>query len=75
MSKIGKKGQIVIPKEIRDKLHIKPNDIFNFQVQSRTILIKKVPDTDDESLIEILKKSKKFPNSSEFVAQLRNEWS
>ena len=42
IGRIGKKGQIVIPKEIRERLHIEPNDFFSFNVRANTILLKKV---------------------------------
>ncbi len=38
MSRITKKGQVTIPKEIRDKFDIKANDIGEFMVKENTII-------------------------------------
>ena len=74
VGKIGKKGQIVIPKEIRDKLKIKPSDDFIFQLQSNSIIIKKLSDNSSESMVDILKSGKPIPKAKEFVRELREEW-
>ena len=31
---ITSKGQVTIPKKVRDKLHLKPGDIINFEIES-----------------------------------------
>lgn len=38
MSRITKKGQVTIPKEIRDKFDIKANDIGEFMVKENMII-------------------------------------
>lgn len=38
MSRITKKGQVTIPKEIRDILSIKPNDIGEFAIREGTVV-------------------------------------
>lgn len=38
MSRITQKGQVTIPKEIRDKLGIKPNDIGEFIVKEGSVV-------------------------------------
>lgn len=38
MSRITQKGQVTIPKKIRDKFDIKPNDIGEFTVKDNIIL-------------------------------------
>ena len=38
MSRITKKGQVTIPKEIRDLFEIKPNDIGEFTVKEGSIM-------------------------------------
>jgi AbrB family looped-hinge helix DNA binding protein len=72
INKIGKKGQIVIPKEIRDRLHIQSGDNFSFQVQSNSIIIKKIAEDDSTSIVDILKQGKPFPK--DLIQNLRNEW-
>jgi AbrB family looped-hinge helix DNA binding protein len=38
MSRITKKGQVTIPKEIRDSLGIKPNDIGEFTIKESSVV-------------------------------------
>ncbi len=38
MPRITKKGQITIPKHIRDRFNIKPHDIGNFKVKEGNII-------------------------------------
>ncbi|MDD3520932.1 MAG: AbrB/MazE/SpoVT family DNA-binding domain-containing protein [Actinomycetota bacterium] len=38
MSRITKKGQVTIPKEIRDRFDIKANDIGEFTVKEKVII-------------------------------------
>jgi len=38
LSRITKKGQVTIPKEIRDLFEIKPNDIGEFTVKEGSIM-------------------------------------
>lgn len=38
MPRITKKGQVTIPKEIRDRLNIKPNDIGEFIIKEDSVI-------------------------------------
>jgi len=38
-TKISSKGQVVVPKEVRAKLKIKPGTFFHVQVEKNTILL------------------------------------
>ena len=38
MSRITQKGQVTIPKEIREKLGVKPNDIGEFTVKEGSVV-------------------------------------
>lgn len=38
MSRITQKGQVTIPKEIRDRLGIKANDIGEFTIKENTVV-------------------------------------
>lgn len=38
MSRVTQKGQVTIPKEIRDKLNIKPNDIGEFIIKENSVI-------------------------------------
>ena len=68
--KISDKGQIVIPKKIREKLGIKTGNDLIFRIQDNHIIIEKIK----EKLINILKHSKPIMNSLEFQSKMRDEW-
>ncbi len=70
VGKMSKKGQIVIPKEIRDKFRIQPGDAVIFKIQGNKITIEKI----QEKMSEILESSKPVENSIEFQRKLRDEW-
>ncbi len=70
IGKISKKGQIVIPKKIREKLGIKSGDGLIFRVKDNYIIIEKI----EEKLVDILKHSKPILNSLEFQSKMRDEW-
>jgi antitoxin PrlF len=38
MSRITQKGQVTIPKEIRERLNIKPNDIGEFIIKENSVI-------------------------------------
>ena len=41
--KIGERGQITIPKELRDKFGLKPETEVEFQIVNNSILLRKKP--------------------------------
>ncbi len=43
-AKVGPKGQIVIPKPIRDRLRVKPDDIVLLDIERERIVVEKTPD-------------------------------
>ena len=43
-TRVGPKGQIVIPKAIREKLGVKPDDIVLLDVERERIVVEKVPE-------------------------------
>lgn len=43
-TKVGPKGQIVIPKPIRDRLRVKPNDIVLLDIERERIVVEKPPE-------------------------------
>ncbi len=67
---MSKKGQIVIPKDIRDRFEIRPGDAIIFKIQGDKIVLEKI----QESMSEILKNSKPVEKSLEFQRKLRDEW-
>jgi AbrB family looped-hinge helix DNA binding protein len=71
-SSISEKGQITIPKEIRDKLGIVQGDRLVFDLRGDSIIVKKVS---SNKLSEILNNQKPWSKSSlEFQKDLREEW-
>ena len=49
---IGKKGQVVIPKDIREMLRIKDNDKIIFKVKESEVIIKRKDENVDKFLEE-----------------------
>lgn len=69
---ISEKGQITIPKEIRDKLGIVQGDRLVFDLKGNEIIIKK---TGTNKVSKILKDQKPWKISSvEFQRKLHDEW-
>ena len=71
LSKMSKKGQIVIPKEIREQFNINAGDVIIFKIQDHEIKIEKI----GVSMNDILKARPPLnENSVEFQRKLRGEW-
>ena len=70
VGKMSKKGQIVIPKEIREKFGIKPGDAVIFKIQGNKVIIEKI----QEKMSEILINSKPIEKGLDFQKKLRDEW-
>ena len=51
-SKVTKKGQITIPKDVREKLGIKVGDKIIFESSGKGILIRKKEDADIDKIIK-----------------------
>ena len=41
--KLGERGQVTIPKEIRDRFGLRPDTYVEFQIVGGTIILKKAP--------------------------------
>jgi len=67
---MSKKGQIVIPKEIRDRFNLKPGDAVIFRFQGNRVILEKI----QEKMTDILKTGKPVAPSAEYVKKLREEW-
>ncbi len=69
---ISEKGQVTIPKEIREKMGIVQGDRLIFDLKDDLIVIKK---SGTNKLSEILNKQKPWNISSvKFQRELREEW-
>jgi len=75
VTKVSKKGQITLHKEIRRKLGIKSGDILEEQVLNDEIILRR-SESPSVALRGIGKKTKnrlKIKNSTEFIRQMRTE--
>ncbi|TFF93990.1 MAG: AbrB/MazE/SpoVT family DNA-binding domain-containing protein [Promethearchaeota archaeon] len=71
-SKINEKGQITIPKEIRDKLGTRKGDRLIFDLEGDIIHIRK---SGTNNISEILENQKAWDmDSIQFQKKLREEW-
>jgi antitoxin PrlF len=71
-SSITTKGQITIPKEIRDRLNLKEGDRVIFLVEEEHATMKKAS---ERKLSEILRKQKPWKEHSiKFQKRMRKEW-
>ncbi|MGQ4874623.1 MAG: AbrB/MazE/SpoVT family DNA-binding domain-containing protein [Promethearchaeia archaeon] len=72
ISTISEKGQITIPKEIRDKLGIVQGDKLIFDLKGDKIIIRKLS---TNKLSEILNNQKPWKiDGVKYQRQLRDEW-
>ncbi len=72
VSVLSEKGQITIPKEIRDRLRLVQGDRLMFEIKDDQIIIKK---TQTNKVSEILDKQKPWSEPSViFQRELRDEW-
>ena len=70
-SKVSKKGQVVLPKEIREKLNIGEGDILVFTELEGKIIIEVL----NESFTSFLENSTPFEDSAvDHQRKLRDEW-
>lgn len=69
---VGEKGQVTIPKQVRDMLEVKPGDRIVFVNNDSEIIVRK---SKTKKLSEILSRGKPVPSSSiSFQRRLRKEW-
>ncbi len=72
VSPVSEKGQITIPKEIRDLLNVKPGDKIAFVSKGADIIVKKAR---TKRLSEMLASQKPLGvNSLTFQRKARQEW-
>ncbi len=72
VSSVTSKGQVTIPKDIRDTLGIREGDKVIFLMDGDQAVIRKV---NDEKLSDILSRQKPWPESGvEYQRRLRDEW-
>lgn len=69
--KVGQRGQVVIPKKIREEKGIQPGDTLIFSITGDDIIIKKLDPVENVSLVDLLKS---ISYEDGFVEKLRSEW-
>lgn len=69
-AKVSKRGMIVLPKKIRDKLNIKAGDTIIFKIIKGRIVL----EVERTKLKDILKAGRPIQPSVEFQRSLRSEW-
>lgn len=70
---VGEKGQVTIPRQVRNLLEVKPGDRIVFISRDREIVMRK--SKINKKLSEILSRGKPIPESSiSFQRELRKEW-
>lgn len=42
VSKVSSKGQVTIPKEVRDHLHARPGDLIEYEVQGKVVVVRRI---------------------------------
>jgi AbrB family looped-hinge helix DNA binding protein len=58
MSRVGQKGQVVLPKELRDVIGIGPGDRVVFDIQNGKVVLTPVPARTTSDLLGILRMPK-----------------
>jgi AbrB family looped-hinge helix DNA binding protein len=76
IGKISKKGQISIPKKIRDQLELQVGDPVVFKIQSNKVYIEKLLPAESNTLSSdiLLESSPLDQDSITFQRKLRDEW-
>jgi AbrB family looped-hinge helix DNA binding protein len=69
MSRVGQKGQVVLPKELRDVIGILPGDRVVFDIQDGKIVLTPVPTRTTSDLLGILRMPK-----SMYVKEARQDY-
>ena len=76
VSKVGEKGQIVIPKPIRQKFNISPNTEVVFDVDEEKIFLKKRKSDADliEEFVSAVKNKIKFPKKIDWDEEYYSQY-
>ncbi len=74
ITKLGKKSQIVIPKKIREALHIGEGSELIIDVMAETIILKQKPANYTKELRGLHKKIWEATDPLEYVRKERDSW-
>ncbi len=72
--KLGVKGQVVIPKEIRERLNLREGSTLTFDVSDRTILVRPEPSPDEIVERFLSMRGKKLRKLVDWKATLDDEY-
>ena len=72
ITKLSKRGQVVIPKKIREMTGLNEGDIIKFTINNKKIILEKIETNENDSLVDFLKKGKPF--QKDLIKKLREEW-
>jgi antitoxin PrlF len=42
VSKVSMKGQITLPKKVRDSMHVQPGDLIEYEIQDNVVIVRRV---------------------------------
>jgi len=68
---VADRGQVTIPKELRDRLGITPRTVLDFQEENGTLVAKKV--TSEDPVAEVMGCLKLDRPTTQIIAELRGE--
>ncbi|MHA1619659.1 MAG: AbrB/MazE/SpoVT family DNA-binding domain-containing protein [Promethearchaeota archaeon] len=75
IGKLSKKGQISIPKDIRNQIDLRPGDAISFVIRSNKIILEKITPSVDRKLSDFLIESESLDlDSISYQRKLRDEW-
>jgi len=75
IGKLSKKGQISIPKDIRNQIDLRPGDAISFVIRSNKIILEKITPSADRKLSDFLIESESLDlDSINYQRKLREEW-
>jgi len=70
---VGERGQITIPKDIRELLMIKPKDKIAFEIRGKIVMIMKVPKSPAKAFVKLFEDEFEDIDSVEFQKRIRME--
>ena len=72
--KVGERGQVVIPKPIREALGIRPGDRLIVEITAGGVLMYRQPDSYTKALRGLYKESWVGVDGSAYIEKEREEW-
>jgi AbrB family looped-hinge helix DNA binding protein len=49
---VSKKGQVVVPKQVRDKLHLTPGTVLRVQIDGKRVVLEPLQEPPEEAFIQ-----------------------